>query len=213
MQAIEREVLSTYWVSILLILCFFVIVGLKMYRAEKLRAYARSFFYKGFLEIEADERDSPFSLFHVFFTLFACTMISLVLYFLLQKNQGIISIGLRDYLSVASLVFSYFIIRLILEYGLILLFNLKEMLYFFYISKRGYFYAISLWLGLLILIYVYGFQNYQLLFYGTVFLFAFRFLLILINNKKLIISKLFYFILYLCAFEIAPILVVYKLIV
>ncbi|NQV78269.1 MAG: DUF4271 domain-containing protein, partial [Lutibacter sp.] len=38
-----------------------------------------------------------------------------------------------------------------------------------------------------------------------------RYVLILLNNKKLIFNNLFYFILYLCALEIAPLIIVLKL--
>jgi hypothetical protein len=36
-------------------------------------------------------------------------------------------------------------------------------------------------------------------------------LLLFVNNKNLILNKLFYFILYICALEIAPLLFIYKM--
>jgi len=86
----------------------------------------------------------------------------------------------------------------------ILLFELKQSISLFLISKRGFLYSISLGLLFLNIIYFYSFQNKYLLITGVGLLFLVRFLMILMINKNLIIKELFYFILYLCAFELAP---------
>ena len=55
----------------------------------------------------------------------------------------------------------------------------------------------------------------DLIFKITIFVFLFlliiRYSLLLINNKKLIFNNLFYFILYLCALEIVPLVIILKL--
>ncbi|MEN8766771.1 MAG: DUF4271 domain-containing protein [Polaribacter sp.] len=43
-------------------------------------------------------------------------------------------------------------------------------------------------------------------------LFILKVVLLFVNNKNLILSKLFYIILYICAFEIAPLFLLFKLI-
>jgi hypothetical protein len=58
-------------------------------------------------------------------------------------------------------------------------------------------------------------QNKELFFKITflvfVILLVLRYSLVLVNNKKLITNNLFYFMLYLCALEIAPLAIILKL--
>jgi hypothetical protein len=67
----------------------------------------------------------------------------------------------------------------------------------------------------LVLVY-YDYKN-NIIFFSVIFMFLSYNLIVLFfllkNYQKLIISKLFYFILYLCALEIAPYLVIYKLLI
>jgi hypothetical protein len=62
-----------------------------------------------------------------------------------------------------------------------------------------------------IILFFYTGLKVQFLAYFVIILFLIRIVFHLINNKKLILSKLFYFILYFCAFEIAPLFVLFKL--
>jgi hypothetical protein len=71
-------------------------------------------------------------------------------------------------------------------------------------------YSISIGLLFLNIIYFYSFQNKYLLITSVGLLFLVRFLMILMINKNLIIKELFYFILYLCAFELAPLFVLFR---
>jgi hypothetical protein len=45
------------------------------------------------------------------------------------------------------------------------------------------------------------------------FFFLLRTVILLVKNNKLVIESLFYFIVYLCTLEIAPVLLIYKVVV
>ena len=82
-------------------------------------------------------------------------------------------------------------------------------------EKINYLNTVILWI-LPFLIFSNYTENYKELFLNitAVLVLAFlvlRYLLLILNNKKLILSGFFYFILYLCALEIAPLIIFLKL--
>ena len=212
MQATERLFETNNWIAILFVFCLFVLFLLKLFSAEKMRGYSLSVFNKGFIEIMSQEKKSVLTLFDVGLTGFSFLSISLTLFFLFvyYRNEAIFS--LIDYTKISSFVLLYMVGRNIVEALVMRLLAMKEVLTYFFLSKRSYLYSISIGLFFLNLCYFYGFQNISFLLSGIILLFLVRFALILINNKNLIIKEFFYFILYLCAFEIAPLLILFKLI-
>lgn len=219
LQATERVLVSYNWIALLFVLCLLVLFFLKLFDAEKMRGYSLSIFNKGFIEITSEEKDSLFSLFHIGFISFSFLSFSLTVYFFLVYYQEKPIFSFIEYTQIALYVLIYIVGRNILEIILIRLLAIKQHLGYFFVSKRSYLYSISIGIFFLNLIYFYGFERIQLVFpgiilllSGIILLFAIRFIFILINNKNLIIKELFYFILYLCAFEIAPLLILFKLI-
>jgi len=212
MEAIERVVLSNNWIAVIFLLSITLLFFLKLFSSEKLIGFSTSFMNKGFIEIEAQEKQSHFSFFHTVFTFFSFLSLSITLFFIVNSYQGIEIFLLLDYLKIALAILIYMIVRFVLEFLFMLLFEIENTVSYFSLSKRSYLYSVSIGLLLLNLIYIYSFQNTSFLITGFVALFSIRLLLILINNKNLIIKELFYFILYLCAFEIAPLFVLFKLI-
>ena len=212
MEALQRSVLSTNWITIIFVFSLAVLFFLKLFTTTKLKGYVTSLFNKGFVEIEAEENYWTLSFFHVGFSLFTFLMLSVTTFFLISQFNNSSALLLEDYLVSTSYLFSYVVLRFIVVFALFSVFQFKSKLSFFMTSKRGYLYSISIGLLFLNVFYFYTFQYQDLLFTGFVALFSLRFSLILINNKNLIIKELFYFILYLCAFELAPLFVLFRLI-
>lgn len=212
MEAIERGFISNNWVTLLFVFGLLLIFVLKLYKAAKLSGFATSIFNKGFIEIESQEKTAPITFFHSVFTLFSFLSISMTAYFLLDEYKDGVSTNFLEYIEWSSYILIYILGRFFLEFLLMGLLEVKGLLSYFILSKRSYLYSISIGLFLLNLIYFYGYQKFNLLLIGAAVLFGVRLLLIVVNNKNLIIKELFYFILYLCAFEIAPLFILFKLI-
>lgn len=212
MQATERLLVSNNWIAILFLFCLLILFLLKVFSAEKMRGYSLSLFNKGFVEITSQEKSSVFSLFDIGFTGFSFLSISLTIYFAYVHYQSGAEFSLIEYSKMASFVLMYMLGRNLIEALVMRLLAIKNALAYFFLSKRSYLYSISIGLFFLNLIYFYGFKDIRFLLLVIVLLFVIRFALILINNKTLIIKELFYFILYLCAFEIAPLLILFKFI-
>lgn len=219
LQATDRVLVSYNWIAIIFVFSLLVLFFLKLFNAEKMRGHSLSIFNKGFIEITSEEKESMFSLFHIGFIGFSFLSVSLTVYFFLVYYQSKPVFSLMEYSQIALYILIYIFGRNILEILLIQLLGIKQHLGYFFVSKRSYLYSISIGIFFLNLIYFYGFERIKMVFpgiilllSGIILLFAIRFVLILINNKNLIVKELFYFILYLCAFEIAPLLILFKLI-
>jgi hypothetical protein len=210
MEALQRAILSNNWITIIFLVSLAVLFFLKLFEAKKLKGYAASIFNKGFIEIEAEDNPSFFSFFHIGFSFFFFLMITITGYFCANIYSHRTIFLLQDYIHVFNYVLLYMIVRFVSMSLFILLFELKQSISLFLISKRGFLYSISIGLLFLNIIYFYSFQNKYLLITGVGLLFLVRFLMILMINKNLIIKELFYFILYLCAFELAPLFVLFR---
>ena len=213
MEAVQRDVLSNNWIVLIFIFSIVILFFLKIFNTDKLKGYATSIFNKGFIEIEAEENYFRFSFFHVGFSFFFLLMLTVSIYLTMHQNFQKEAFLFLDYLQVSKYVLLCLTIRYVVDFLLIILFEIRDSLVtYFFFSRRSYSYSISLGLLILNILYFYTFNSYYFLIFGIIALFSIRYLLILYYNKNLIIKELFYFILYLCAFELAPLFVLFKLI-
>mgnify|MGYP000094280842 FL=1 len=211
MQALEKITYSNNWITIVLLLLFASIVLLKLIDSRRLKESFFAFFNFNLIEDEDVEATSFFDTFQIVIFVFSVTSLSLLTYnFKLYK----LSESSDSFASFSSLfigILFYFLIKRMLEHLLLLLFLIKKGLQSFVTSKTNYLYNISFLLYIALILCEYGNINRVYLFYFATFLFIIRFVFILVRNKKLIFNKLFYFILYICALEIAPLFVLFKL--
>ena len=184
---------------------------IKLSNSQKFFGALSSLTNKGFVEIESEEKREIFNSFYLFFVVFSWITFSLLIYLSLLETEGI-SLTLSGFTKVLTYVFLYAATRLFAEKFIVKLFSIQNAVAFFVQSKQIYLFSISAYIWFLLLFYIYGNLNISILWSGALFLFFGRFLAIILNNKNLIFNKLFYFILYLCAFEIAPLLILYIMI-
>ena len=212
LQALERIEIYDQWTTIILMVLFGVVFLLKGVSSSKLQGYAFSLFNKGFIEKEVEENSNFFNFFYIAISLFSITVLALLLHDLKGLNSNRSYEGITEFWTVLVSLLLYFYGKWFLEYVFAALFLIKKEVQFFLISKASYLFANSFLLFIAFVLFQYSELNASYLYYFTVFLFAIRFLVHFLNNKNLIFNKLFYFILYLCAFEIAPLFVLFKLI-
>ena len=210
-QALERTIIDTDWITILLVgllACVFLLKGLSITR---LKGNAFSIINKGFIETEIEENYSFFNLFQSVIYIFSMIILSLLMYNILLFYTVSIEQGFYSFMKVLGLVFSYFSIKWLLEFLFSLLFKIDKQVKFFLFSKSSYLYSVSFILLIGIVLVEYSQLNTRFLVYFSALLFSIRFIIHVARNKKLIFSELFYFILYLCTFEIAPLFILFKL--
>ena len=212
MQALEKIVINTNWISIILVFLFAIIAILKIIDGDKLKGYVFALFNKGFIQDEVEENTSFFSSFYSLLFIFSSVVLALVTSLLVAETNKNTSFSLSSFFLILGIIWSYFTIKSLLEIGVISLFFIKKEVRFYVVSKFGYLYSISFFLIILFVLFRFGPLNFSFFIAATLGLFFLKFVFQVVNNKNLIFSKLFYFILYLCAFEIAPLLIMFKLV-
>ena len=212
MQALEKIVINTNWISIILVFLFAIIAVLKIIDSNKLKGYVFAVFNKGFIEDEVEENTSFFSSFYSLLFIFSSVVLALVISFLVAETNKNTSFSVSSFFLILGIIWSYFTIKSLLEIGVIRLFFIKKEVRFYVVSKFGYLYSISFFLLILFVLFRFGPLNLSFFKAVTLGFFFLKFVFQVVNNKNLVFGKLFYFILYLCAFEIAPLLIMFKLV-
>ena len=212
MQALEKIVINTNWISIILVFLFAIIAVLKIIDGDKLKGYVFALFNKGFIQDEVEENTSFFSSFYSLLFIFSSVVLALVTSLLVAETNKNTSFSLSSFFLILGIIWSYFTIKSLLEIGVIRLFFIKKEVRFYVVSKFGYLYSISFFLIIFFVLFRFGPLNFSFFIAATLGLFFLKFVFQVVNNKNLVFGKLFYFILYLCAFEIAPLLIMFKLV-
>ena len=213
MQALDKITTSTNWILLVLVFLFVIIAVLKIIDAEKLKGYVFALFNKGFIEDEAEEDTSFFSSFYSLLFVFSGIVLALIMSLFASEIKVGFSLTFSSFLSVLKLVFSYLIVKRFLELAFARLLLIKKQVRFYLVCKLSYLYSISFFLLVFCILFYFSPLNYLCFTLITLAIFFLRYLLLLMNNKKLVFSELFYFILYICAFEIAPLLTLFKLMI
>lgn len=212
MQALEKIGYNNNWITVILLLLFLSIFLLKILDAKRLKQNFFALFDFSLIEDEDTEGINFLDVFQAVLFLFSVTVLALLTYNFLRYKVPRISDGFSSYSGVFIVLLVYFLLKRALEFGLSFLFLIRESIRFFMISKSKYYYSVSFLLYIAIILCEYAGVDQVFAFWLAGFLFVARFVLYAIRNKNLIFGKLFYFILYICAFEIAPLFVLFKLI-
>ncbi|WP_397444957.1 DUF4271 domain-containing protein [Polaribacter sp. R77954] len=211
MQAVDKIVQTNDWVTLLFLILFSGIVVLKLMNPKKVKENFFAFFRFTIIEDEDLEGVSFFKGFQLLIFMFSVLVFSFLVYQFKLYKLPQTKTGLTVFLSILAYVLLYFIAKRILEYALLLLFVIKNRIQFFVYLKNSYLYSVSFLLYIALILFEYAALGKQYLLIFAVFLFVLRYVFLIARNKKLIFNKLFYFILYICALEIAPLFVAFKL--
>ena len=211
MQPVLRNTFENNWITLLLVGLFALIFLLKLINAKKLRSYVFYFVKVTFIKEETEERSSYLHPFYSTLFVFSTGVFSLIFLNLYQTYNDLVSLSFFNYGLSFAFFFFFFSIKWTLEYLLSLLFGIRNNVHFFLVSKSSYFFSITFFLFVILIVVTYTSLGAKFLISATFFTLLIRLVFLLINNKKLIFSKLFYFILYICTLEIAPLLILYKL--
>lgn len=211
MQAVDRVIISNNWLTIVFVVALVLLFVLKMMHQNKLIGVSKAFFVKGFVEKKAEEKETYFSLFNSLLFIFSAIVFSLLIVFVLSFVKVEYDIDFELFVWVLGIVIVYLLLFNLLDFLLSKLFNIRNEMIYLITAKKVYVFNTAIWLFPFIIIATYGFYNVFFILSVFTFLFGMSIVLVMFNNKNLILKKLFYFILYICALEIAPLLIIYKI--
>jgi len=205
------------WITFIFLMILMILVVVKIAYNDRLYHTGTLFFSKKYLSIYFNkEKTNVINWFQ--FSLFFVQLLTISLFLSL-----IISYLRPDFATFGISFFVFVLIRVLIYFGfrfsfgvfLAFIFDLKNLHKKIVFEKINYFNNLIMWLLPFLLFLVYSKNNQQLFLKIALFIFVLmliiRYGLLLKNNKKLIFSNFFYFILYFCALEIVPLVIILKL--
>ncbi len=205
------------WIALIFLSIFIILVVIKLSFGGRLNYTSTLFFSKkNFATYANKENRNIFNMFQILFFVIQLLVFSLLFYELLAHLKPTFkTLNLYNFLIILAGVFLYFALRYFIGLFLATIFNLTEIYKKMVYEKTNYLNSLSLSI-LPFLLFLFYTDNYKIIFSRiTLILFVFlllvRYAWVVRNNKKLIFNNLLYFILYLCALEIAPLVIILKL--
>ena len=205
------------WITFIYLAILLLITVSKFTSADGLSQSASLFFSKKYLIINyTKEKNNILNPFQILLFWVQILTISIGV-FLLNTHFNWVS-GYEDFfgfLWVLFSVLSYFILRFSIGFIISFVFDLKEIHLKLMFEKINYLNTVVIWIlpFLILSSYIPFYGDILLTVTGILglILLIWRYTLLIFNNKKLIFGELFYFILYLCALEIAPLIILLRL--
>jgi len=215
-QATERVIYSKDWITIVFTIIFILFALAKSNNNKRFTKLFPLLISKNYLVIYAKQAPILLNTFHIFFAIIQLFIFSLIIFIGVKtKNSIAKEFEITFFINILTSVFIFIVIRYFIEKILAVIFEKEnEHEYFTYI-KMSYLSNFCLLSFPLLLLTLYIDIDSSILAYlvliFSLFILLFYYVMIVINNQKLIFRKLFYFILYICALEIAPLIFLYKL--
>mgnify|MGYP001215503490 CR=1 FL=1 len=213
MQYIDRTIESLDWITLILIGCLVLVTILKVVYPKRFDDFIKLpisnnyFLTKGKFE----ELKHPFS---VLFFLIQVLTLSLFIYLFFLENG---KFGAMVFIKIVLASFNFILIKTGIEKLIGSIFDIETIINKYIFTKLSYRNFISLFLiGINFIFYFSIEPNIELLFIFSGFIILLNLFILFINYKNyrsLIFSNFFYFLLYICALEISPYLILYKVLV
>ncbi|MDC0538982.1 DUF4271 domain-containing protein [Flavobacteriaceae bacterium] len=210
MRYTNRIIESLDWVTLIMVGCILIIAILKVIYPKRFNDFIRLpvsnnyFLAKG----KSEELRHPFSI-----LLFFIQLISISLFvnlFFLEKGKANVLL----FLQILFVVFVFIIVKTSIEKIIGTIFSIEKLIDHYIYEKLSYRNFLSLLLIITNLIFYFSIKpdlNTLLILTGILFLVNMLILSYSYKNyRSLIFSNLFYFLLYICALEISPYLILYK---
>ncbi len=212
MEPVQRVIHNINWITIIIfssILCIVI---------------AKNLFYNRFLNFMIlpfnnkyifmyNKKDKLINWFNIFFTLFQLLNFSLFIYY----ASNILSNSNSDlYFLVFSIILGFLVLflfgKILLQLGSGFIFNNKKIISEFIFKKLSYLNFSSIIMLAANIVLTYVFKDSKIVVFVSIFLVVvvniIGWITIIKNYQKIISGYFFYFILYLCALEIAPFVII-----
>lgn len=215
-EVTERVLISKDWITIILLIVIALIIFNKIRHPLKFNKLQALLYNSGYINSYSKSTPLLINVFNITFLAIAIIVVSLLIFTAFIQNdlvQNTIDIIL--FLKILVYVFIFIFARFIIGFLLAVLFEKEKEQQYFTFLKLSYLSNFSILILPLLIINFYInsslFSMFLLIIAGLLLLYFF--VLQIKNNQKFVFSHIFYFILYLCALEIAPYVIVYKLLI
>jgi len=216
LQATERVIYSKDWITLVFLLILALFVAIKYHHGERLSRLFSLLISRNYIVVYSKHSPLLLNSFHLFFAVIQLFIFSLTIFVGIKANSSIAKeFEFSFFISILTGVFMFTVLRYFLGKLLAILFDIEKEHENITYLKMSYLSNFCLLLFPLLLCALYLFYDSTvvaiIIAFIAVTILLLYYALIIKNNQKLILKNLFYFILYLCALEIAPLIFLYKL--
>ena len=217
-EGVEKISVTSDWITLIFLAVLILIAVIQFNFTERFSKLFSLVYSEKYYTDYIKTRPLIFNWYHVIFFFIIIFNISLYIYFTLNafstpEMQG----QFYFYFQIFIMTLGYFILRYFVGLFLGNIFELEEGQNYFTFLKISNLALVSVIIFPLLILtnYSVGVFHKFLITFGIVVSLAFALFryFVLIKNEKLSFNNLFYLFLYLCALELAPFIVVYKLFV
>lgn len=214
----ERIVFSPDWLTIVFLVILFLIAIIKNNFGEQLSSLFSLLYSDKYYSDFGKVKPLIWNNFNILFFLIFILVSAVMIYYSLNAYvNDSFRFDLGYFLKILAGVLIYLVLRYTLEVILSTLFEIFEEYKFFSFVKLSNLFLISVYLLPVLLFITYVNSSQYVIFIGAALIFLalvilFRYIKAL-QYDRINFSNIFYLFLYLCALEIAPIILIYKLIV
>ncbi len=214
----ERMVFSPDWVTILFLIVVLLLAAIKYNFNDRLSAMMSLIYSEKYFTEYAKTKPVLFNGYNIlFFFVFFITFSLLIYYGLNAFLNPVFLIDLTYFGKILLGLFIFLIFRIATGALLSIVFEVKEDYMLFSLVKISNLYFISIFTLPILLLVAYANTKYYKILIGLAIGFALILFLVryfrALQNDRINFTSIFYLFLYLCALEIAPFILVYKLIV
>jgi len=215
MQATERIYEYQDWITIIFLACLVLLVLAKLLFPQRFEEFISLLNSGKFIAFKGKE-NKAFHAFNILLLVIQALAVSVFLYIAYTHFFTTSSPDLILYIRIFTAYFCLILIKAGIEKIIGNIFELDEKIDYYLFQKFSYRNFISLFLLSVSLLLIYTINPTTLIigFIGVSAIIANAIALIIIykKNQNVLSANWFYFILYLCALEIAPYIILYKLI-
>ncbi len=216
MEFITREITSTNWITILIIGTLLLLAIAKKINAVWFSDFLMLLTSNKYI-ISSQKTNRLSSFFNIVLIVFQVLSVSLFLYLCLGVfDIEVESYGMILYFKITIIYTVIVVCKILIEKIVGAIFSIDTIIdeYLFYkVSYRNFIGVVLLPINI---IFIYALLPFQTVFLILLIVLVVLNSIVLISfykkNENIILNYLFYFILYLCALEIAPYFILYKLI-
>ena len=212
MEALDRIIISKDWITILLLGIVFLIILVHFFDSKRLQQLFLFSFNKSY---RLNYSYHFGSIFTILLFVINTLIISLFVYVIISVfYPDKIDYDSVSFITILFSVLFYWVLSQGLIFTTSYFFDIKKYYYQSVFTKMGYLYSSTLYLLILLIFNFYLFDSNAVFVKITILSFGLlliiRYIHFISTFKSQISSHIFYYILYLCALEIAPLLIAIK---
>lgn len=217
-EGIERVVFTRDWITVILMLVLLALTALKFVYNERFTKLFSLLYSEKYFTNYSKTKPLIFNKFHLFFFIVILFNISLLLFFGFKAFKPTpVSYDFNFFIQIVLIAILYVFLRYLVGYLLAIMFGISEFhkhLTLLKITNLSLVFVLSFPLLILINYSSSSFHKFLITFsvIGILVMLLIRYYII-VKKIRENFSIFFYLILYICALEIAPIIVIYKMFV